>query len=250
MPPDYPPLPWKIVLEVARAALVGQRRSIHEDALSCTRSLDITVAGREYVPPFGPALVVMNHYQRPGFQAWWFALAISAALPVDAHWMMTSAWTDDGTPGAWWRSRLSTLILPRLAQVYGFTSMPPMPPRAHEVRARAAAVRHLLAVARRQPAPLVALSPEGQDSPDGRLMHPHPGVGRLLMLLAGHGYPVFPVGVFEDGCALVLNFGPPFSLVLPPDGNPGQRDRQAAQQVMAAIAALLPVTLRGVYDGT
>jgi hypothetical protein len=161
---------------------------------------------------------------------------------------MTNAWTDDGTPGAKLRALLSPHVLPRLALVYGFTSMPPMPPRPHEAEARAAAVRHLLSVSRRTPPPVLALSPEGQDNPAGGLMRPHPGVGRLLALLDGLGYPFIPVGVAEDEHSLVISFGRSFHLALPSGLAAAQRDRQAADQVKQAIAALLPTALHGEYN--
>jgi 1-acyl-sn-glycerol-3-phosphate acyltransferase len=205
------------------------------------------VEGKEHIPQTGPALIVLNHYHRPGFQAYWFALAISAVTPVEIHWTITGAWTDDGSPGAGWRAWLSPFFLPRLARVYGFTSMPPMPPRPHEVAARAYAVRHLLSTARQIPPPVLALAPEGQDNPAGGLMRPHPGVGRLVSLLAGLGFPVTPVGVSEDDQNLVLNFGHPFHLRRSNGLPPSQRDEQATEQVMRAIAALLPCPLRGEY---
>jgi 1-acyl-sn-glycerol-3-phosphate acyltransferase len=205
------------------------------------------VEGKEHIPQAGPALVVLNHYHRLGFQAYWFSLAISAVTPVEIHWTITGAWTDDGSPGAGWRARLSRHFLPRLARVYGFTSMPPMPPRPQEVAARASAVRHLLNAAQQTPPPVLALAPEGQDNPAGGLMRPHPGVGRLMSLLAGLGYPVIPVGIAEDDRHLVLTFGQPFHLDLPKKANTIQRDQQAAEQVMKEIAALLPFSLRGEY---
>ena len=247
MAPTYPPLPLSLALPVAWAGLVGRRRSFQSDARRCTRRLAVNLQGRENMPTCGPALLLVNHYHRPGFGAWWFALALSAALPVEIHWSMTNAWTDDGSPGAKTRAWISARLLPRLANVYGFTSMPPMPPRAHEAAARAAALRRLLAAARLEagrPAPLLALAPEGQDSPDGALMRPPPGVGRLLLLLAGMGYPCCPVGVFEEEHALALNFGPAFHLAAP-EGM--ERDQGAADLAMQHIARLLPERLRGVY---
>ncbi len=247
MPPTYPPLPPALLLPVIWTALRGGQRSFRQDALRCTAALPLSVLGRENIPQAGPALIVMNHYHRPGFQAFWFSLAISAVTPVDIHWTMTGAWTDDGTLGAKWRAILSPHFLPRLARLYGFTSMPPMPPRPHETALRAGAVRHLLDVARQIPPPLLALAPEGMDNPAGGLMRPHPGVGRLLALLDGLGYPIFPVGVSEEAASLVLSFGPSMCLALQPGLDPAQRDRQAADQVMQAIAARLPAALRGDY---
>ncbi|MBN2548903.1 MAG: 1-acyl-sn-glycerol-3-phosphate acyltransferase [Anaerolineales bacterium] len=250
MPPIYPPIPLSAWLSLAWTGLSGKQRSFRQDALRCTARLPLMVNGSQHIPQTGPALMVMNHYHRPGFQAYWFTLAISAVTPAEIHWTITSAWTDDGTPGAKFRATISPFLLPRLARVYAFTSMPPMPPRPHEITARAAAVRQLLGVAQQNPPPLLALAPEGRDHPAGELMPPPPGVGRLLAMLDGFGYPIVPIGVSEDQHRLILTFERPFHLTLPKDLNPTQRDEQAAEQVMKEIAALLPAELQGAYAGT
>lgn len=246
--PDYPAFPLRLVLEVGWALLTRRRRSLRQDALSCLPRLSLIVLSQEHIPQDGPALILMNHYHRPGFQAWWFALAISALMPVEVCWTVTNAWTDDGTPGARWRAWLSPCFLPRLAEVYGFVSMPPMPPRPHEVEARASAVRKLLSLARQNPPPVLAFAPEGQDSPNGGLMRPHPGVGRLISLLDGSGFSLYPVGIWEDKRALVLNFGAPFRLTPLPGLKPEERDARVSEQVMIAIARLLPPYLRGEFN--
>lgn len=243
MPPDYPNLPLGTLLHLAFDMFWLKRRSFHADSLIMARSLPLSVLGREYIPQKGPALLVMNHYHRPGFQAFWFGLAISAMTPVEIHWTITGAWTEDGTPVSWLRARISPQILGRIANVYGFTSMPPMPPRQQEVEARAYAVRRLLRAARQTPAPVIGLAPEGQDNPAGGLMRPHPGVGRLLAILNQMGYTLIPVGVYEADQALVLNFGKPFHLSLPKELTADQRDELAADQVMEAIAACLPAEI-------
>jgi 1-acyl-sn-glycerol-3-phosphate acyltransferase len=230
-----------LIAAVAIASLSKRRRSFQHDARLWAKDLQVEVRSAEHLPNRGPAVVVMNHFHRPGFQAWWFALAIAAYAPLEMHWVMTAAWTDDGTPGAAWRARVSTVLLPRLAKVYGFTSMPPMPPRPHEIRARAWAVRDLLRIARTQSPPVIAIAPEGQDTPTGALMQPHPGVGRLLALLGETGATFHPVGVYETE-RLVLSCGRPFALEnFPRTG----RDQAAAALVMRHIAELLPPFLQG-----
>jgi hypothetical protein len=247
MPPQYPPLPFELLPGVAASLILKRRRDFRKDALYCTRRLSVHITGQEHIPRHGPALLVSNHYSRAGFQAYWIALAISAAVPVSLHWTMTAAWTDDGTPGAGLRAAFSRVFFPRLARLYGFTSMPPMPPRPEEAAARASAVRRLLRAAHADPPPVLALVPEGQDTPGGALMRLHPGAGRLLDQLAKLGYAFIPVGVFEDETALCLRFGPTFHLRLPPGLSSAERDRQAADRVMTALAEQLPEELRGVY---
>ena len=126
--------------------------------------------------------------------------------------------------------------------------MPPMPPRPHEVQARARAVRLVLQHARRTPRLVLALAPEGGDHPGGTLTLPPPGAGRFLLLLARGGFPILPIGCWEQDGALCLRFGPSFRLQVPPALDAGERDRLAAETVMQAIANQLPPSLRGDFS--
>jgi hypothetical protein len=176
---------------------------------------------------------------RAGFRAWWLAIALTAAVGRELHWPMTSAWTYPDP----WRSRLITplteWVLARLAHMYGFTLMPPMPPRVRDVAARASAVRRILRLARTAK-PSIAMAPEGMDSPDGRLRPLPEGAGRFIGLLAAAGYILVPVGVYEEGDVFVLRFGDPFLLQTK---EPGARDREAGRIVMGKIGELLPEKL-------
>jgi hypothetical protein len=206
------------------------------------------VLGEACRPDGGPGLIVLNHYSRPGFWAWWFVLAISALVPADIHWVTTAALRYRPGPRAWLVTPLSRWVLGRMAWLYGFTTMPPMPPRPDEAEARASAVRRVLHYARHAPAPLVGLSPEGADHPGGRLGWPPPGVGRFMYHLARAGLPIAPVGVFEADGGLVLHFGPPFAL---PDlsAKGGDLDRAVSEVVLRSVAALLPAERRGPFAG-
>ncbi len=184
----------------------------------------------------------MNHYSRPGFDAWWIALGISAVVPVEIHWMMTNAWTHVGI-----MEPVTRWLFPRLAQVYGFTTTPPMPPAPQDVDARAQAVRRVLQVAR-SPGAIIGLAPEGHDQPGGGLGTPPPGVGRFIHQLAKHCQPIVPIGVYEDAEYLYFNFGPSFKLEVSSKWTAGERDHYTTQQVMRAIACQLPSYLRGEYD--
>ena len=246
--PNYP-IPWLPALQVAWSALLKRPRSFRQDACRIIAAAEIPlhVRGGEHIPQHGPALITFNHYHRPGFGAWWLALAIGALAPAEIHWTMTAAWTETGDPAAKLRAAISRWLFPRLAHIYGFTAMPPMPPRPFEVEARARAVRQVLAAARLQPPPVIALAPEGKDMPGGVLSGPPPGAGRFLLHLSRLGYPIHPVGAYEEAQALCLSFGPAYTLEIPPGLASQEADRQATQVVMQAIARQLPARLRGEF---
>lgn len=245
--PDTPPFPLRVVYGLTWAVLTGGKRSLRQDALLCTRRLPIKVLGTGHIPQSGPGVVLLNHYYRPGFFAAWMTLVVSAVVPQELKWVITSAWTDAGTAWTRLKAAASVPLFPRVARVYNLISMPPMPPRPGETAARAGAVRQILASARQNPAPLLAIAPEGQDPPGGVLMHPPPGVGRMLARLAQSGCPFYPLGLYEQGQEVVTNFGPCFHLSLPGGLSAEQVDRQAADSAMRAIAAQLPPELRGAY---
>lgn len=244
---SYPSWPPSVLLGLVRSLLVGERRSFRQDALRCTRNLHIHLKGGAHIPTHGPGVILVNHYYRPGFFAGWIALAVSTAVPAELTWVMTSAWTAAGTLGSLLKAALSERLFPRLAQVYGFIPMPPMPPRPQDVAARAQAVRRVLSVTSRSPQALIAMAPEGQDSPGGVLMRPHPGVGRLLAHLEAGGMSFHPVGIYEETTALVVHFGAPFRLNLSKGLSTTETDRLSAEIAMCRIAALLPQELRGTF---
>ena len=245
MSPRYPLL-WRLLLPLSAATLRRQRRSFRREAQACTARLrpPMQILGSENIPPTGPCLVTVNHYARPGFRAWWIALGISASLPYEVHWIITSAWTYPDllrrrslTPATRW-------ILQRIAARYDFSLMPPMPPDPAEAQARADAVRRVLRYAHSRPYPVIGLAPEGRDPADGRLGQPPPGVGRFIALLSELGLPILPVGVYEAPDRFCLNFGPLYPLELPPGLTPESRDQLSSRQVMLAIARLLPPILQ------
>jgi hypothetical protein len=201
--------------------------------------------GLENIPVAGPILVTFNHFYRPGFSIWWLSMAITAALPLDAHVIMSAELT---YPGKWYAPvgrLLSRFVLKRLARVYGFSAMPPMPPREKDVAERAAAVRAVLAHLAENPAALLLLAPEGGDQAGGRLTWPPSGVGRFISLVAARGMNILPVGGWEQDGRLCVCFGRVYRLELAKQLSGREKDRAASQQVMCAIADLLPEHLRG-----
>ena len=238
------PFPWKIGIHLLRDSILFRSRSFREDAVKSIQliSPNLKIIQEAYIPKNGPCLLAMNHYSRPGFDAWWIALGISAVIPVEIHWMMTDAWTHAGT-----LEPITRWLFPRLAQVYGFTTTPPMPPAPHNVDSRVQAVRHVLEAAR-SPGAVIGLAPEGRDHPGGILSPPPPGVGRFIHQLAKHCQRIVPIGVYEDAEYFCLNFGPSFTLTIPSKFTADERDHHVTQQVMRRIACLLPPHLRGDYD--
>lgn len=244
--PDYS-YPPGLLVRVVRDVLLLRRRDFRRDAQACIEHLrpPLQVRGRQNIPQHGPCVITVNHYHRPGFGAQWLTLAVAALVPAPMHWIMTAEWT---YPGKWYRPLAepgSHLLLKRIAAVYGFTTMPPMPPRPGDVEARAASVRAVLDYARRAKNPLIGLAPEGYDPPSGALTQPAPGLGRFGLLLARAGLSFVPVGAFEAEEAFQLHFGEPYRLSAEAGLSADEKDERVARIVMERIACLLPPRLRG-----
>jgi hypothetical protein len=240
----YPPLGF---FRLAPNVLFGGQRSFRRDGQLCIAQLKppLRVLGVENIPQGGPCLITFNHYYRPGFDAWWMALALAATLPVDIHFVMTGELT---WPGKWYAPlgmAGSRWLLRRLSKIYGFTTTPPMPPRPKDVEARAKSVREFLSYARKHPQAMLGLAPEGGDQPGGVLNWPASGAGRFVLLLAEQGFPVLPVGAYEEAGEFCLRFGALYRFQVPRGLAPDEKDRCAAQTVMSGIAAQLPPRLRG-----
>ena len=249
MYPEYS-FPPRIVAGLLRDLLLARRRSFRADSLACVGRLKSSLHryGEENIPQTGPCVVTFNHYYRPNFNAIWMAASIAATVPVEMHFIMTGELT---YPGKWYAPLgmfLSKIALHRAARIYGFTSMPPMPPRPKDVEARAESVRKALDVARRQKNVILGLAPEGGDQPGGRITMPAPGAGRFALLLSAAGLHFVPAGIFEADGALCLRFGAAYALTVPPRGlSADEKDRAAAKIMMGNIASLLPSHLRGEF---
>jgi hypothetical protein len=175
-------------------------------------------------------------------------LAVSAAVPAEIHWVITSAWMYSGSLLSHTVTPLSRWALERLSRVYGFTTMPPAGPVQTALPVQAAAVRRVLEYARRADCPVIGLAPEGRDHPQGVLQWPPPGAGRFMLKLAALGLPVLPLGLYEASERLCLRFGPAYHLEAPPGGSHAEQDTWARRQVMTRIAALIPPPLRGEFE--
>jgi 1-acyl-sn-glycerol-3-phosphate acyltransferase len=248
---DYPSYSYPPHLATGLIAnvLFGGQRSFRSDGLACIERLkpSLHIIGEENIPQGGPCIITFNHYYRPGFSAWWMAIALAATVPAEIHFVMTGELT---YPGKWYAAlgmAGSHWLLRRLSGIYGFTSMPPMPPRPGDVKERARSVRRALIYAKNYPKAILGMAPEGGDQPGGLLSRPPAGAGRFAILLADQGFPCLPVGCFEEAGMFSLSFGPPYRLQVPCGLSADEKDRQSAQILMAAIAAQLPERLRGEF---
>jgi len=241
--------PHGLLARIAFDAALLRRRNFRTDARACIANLhpQLKVFGETNIPQHGPCVVTVNHYRRDGFAAQWIALAIAAKVPFDMHWTMTGEWT---FPGKWYAPAgrpLSRFVLHRLARVYGFTSMPPMPPRPRDVETRAKSVRTVLDIVKHTQSPILGLAPEGADSVDGKLARPASGLGRFGLLLSNAGLQFVPVGACEMDGVFIIHFGSAYQLSVPGGLTSAEKDAQAAQIVMNNIAQLLPSHLRGEF---
>jgi len=253
---QYTPYPGSLVVsllfKILFSSLTGGKRSFHQDSQQVAKRFvqPIKVLGQEYIPSSGPCLLTLNHYHRPGMQGYWLAMGVSALVPCDIRWIMTSAWTFTG------QSRGMVMIkkpvvrwfIGRIAHLYDFLGMPPVPPDPAEAQERALAVRQVIQYARQATNPVIGLAPEGGDIYNVKMGWPPPGAGRFMLYLNRLGMPVVPIGISEVDGALCYRFGPAYNLEIPPDLPAQEQDTLAIRQVMGAIAGLLPEAMWGDFQ--
>ena len=242
-------LPRRLLAALVRDILLLRKRDFRKDAKICIATLNppLNVLGGENIPQRGPCVVTVNHYHREGFSAEWLALAVAARVPVRMHWIMTGEFIYEGK---WYQalgSPVSRILLRGIARAYGFTTMPPMPPRANDVVARAVSVRAVLEYVRHTPEPMIGLAPEGYDPPGGTLTRPAPGLGRFGLLLSKAGLRSVPVGAYEADGIFHIHFGEPYVLNVEKHLRTDEKDMRASQIIMEHIAGLLPLSLRGEF---
>jgi hypothetical protein len=226
-----------------------RRRDLQSDAKTCIENLNpgLRVLGQENIPQRGGCILTINHYHRPGFGAQWLAIATTAVVPLRMRWVVTAELM---CQGKWYEavgSKTSRIFLKRLAYFYGLTTMPPMPPRPKDVQARAASVRKILDYVKHANDPLLGISPEGYNAPNGVLTRPAAGFGRFAWLLSKAGMSFIPVGGYEADGVFHLHFGKQYDLNIRSDRQADEKDEHAMQIVMGNIARLLPVHLRGEF---
>jgi hypothetical protein len=239
---NHYPLPYKTAVKILVAFLLNKQRSFRKDSIQEMKSIEryFIVEGNEYIPARGPCLVTMNHFHQRGFTAWWIGFAISAVLPDEVHWLMTSAWLFEGKLWGKTREKITRVVIRIITGIYGFTTTPPMPPNPAETKEGAASIRKLLKFAENHPQAFIGLTPEGRDSLTEGLTSPPAGTGRLIGHLAKRGYRILPSAIYEANSCLILRFGSPYDLDIPMKVSPQERDDKISQQVMDKITALLP----------
>jgi hypothetical protein len=199
----------------------------------------LDLIGIENLPINCGYAVLVNHYYRPGFRAWWIPLAISSVVPQEMHWIMAGAWTYPGKPNGKLLEQFSRILFKNVANVFHFTNMPPMPPRPFEVTERARTIRKVMRLVRDNPTLIHGLAPEGSDYPDGKMHLPPSGAGRFIGLLQAGGLQLVPAGIFETD-RLCLRIGTPFCLDMPRTKSADELDDYLRRQVYQAISVLLP----------
>lgn len=246
--PKYSYPPGRFV-RAAWDLLLLHPRDLQQDAKACVEHMkaELRVMGEENIPRRGNCVLTINHFHRPGLGAQWIALAVTALVPLSVRWVVTGELM---CQGKWYQaagSRASRIFLRRLADLYGLITMPPMPPRPEDVDARARAVRAILAYVRQAQEPVLGISPEGYNSPQGVLTRPATGFGRFALLLSRAGMRFIPVAGYEAAGVFHVHFGKAYELELLSQLSTGERDEQGRQIVMQKIACLLPADLRGEF---
>lgn len=241
-------MPIILYISILYSLISGKKRNLRADSKLLFESYTPKpmIKNADLIPANGPYLVTLNHYSRPGFFILWAAVAVIVALPKSSLWLMTGAWTDRTAGFDQLRTALTKKTFRKLAGMYGLVTMPPMPPVPEEVAERALSIRQLMQKLRKEPEAILCVAPEGLDFPDGQLGLPYPGTGKMLAQLAGILKRVLPVGVYEEGERLVINFGCPYQLPVPE--NLANLDMVVTRNVMSHIAELLPVEMRGLYQ--
>ena len=241
------PIPADLWIRLGVAVLRSRPRRFTQDALFITAHFHapVRILNGHNIPTAGAGVITCNHFAQPGFFAPLIAAAISSAIHQaggrqEVCWVMTDTWTFPGSPLRGPLSWASHVILQRVARIYGFLSMPPMPPSPKDAMERARAVLQLVHYTREHPQALIGLAPEGADSPDGRMGFPLAGTGRLLTELCDKGMSIYPTGIYEESNQLTVQFGSPYKLPGSHTVDRKEMDLAARHIIWRAIAGCLP----------
>jgi len=239
--------PKRPLLPFAFDLLFGRHRSFARDSALVTANSPYPrrFEGFERLPEDSSFVLVMNHFNRSGLNTYHAAMAVSVAVAErrpgrkELSWLLTSEW---------YGRRIGPINIPvavtrwmfaRVGLIYDLVVLPRRP---ELVMARASSLRRVLAALRGGP---VGITPEAAGS--GVLIEPPLGNGLFLATLSRHGYPLYPLAVFEEGSTLVLRVGQPFRLQLDHGMSREEADRRAREESMTAVGRLLPREYWGVY---
>jgi hypothetical protein len=174
-------------------------------------------------------------------------MAVSAAVAErrpgrkELSWLLTSEWYGRRIGPINVPVAVTRWMFARVGLIYDLVVLPRRP---ELVMARASSLRRVLSALKGGP---VAITPEAAGS--GVLIEPPEGNGLFLATLSRHGYPLYPLAVFEEGSTLVLRIGEPFALRLDHGMTREEADRRAREESMTAVGRLLPRECWGVYAG-
>ena len=229
------PFPWDLFIALSRTLPSGYRSLAADSALLVSRIRPAPVVGGiEHIPRQGPLIIACNHYQRRGLWVGWpgsvatLAIAEQRGNDPPIHWLATGGlrvfqWRGDGPA-----IPLSGVLFRRVAGIYGMTALP-----LTDARKRAGAVRSWLHWCDR--GEVIGLFPEGLAGRSDGVRQPDPGFGRLARRFGQ--IPTLPVGIHEADGTLHVQFGTPLRPLPEAQG----------EDIMRAIASLLPDSLRGAY---
>jgi 1-acyl-sn-glycerol-3-phosphate acyltransferase len=215
-----------------------------------SHAADFMVSGESNLTQSEPYLLVVNHFNHPGFSALWIAVAIESVVPHEMRWFITDAWTFPGRKARNILQKLSHIVLMNIASVYHFFPLPPNPPELDQSTDAALTIRKILHAARANPKPTLAMAPEGRDFTGGVLGMPAKGTGTIVAELCRLGYSILPVGFYEKDSLFHIEFGKAYRLNISPSFNRKKDDPYVSSTVMQSIARLLPLELQGIFSTT
>jgi len=197
-------------------------------ALSAMARVKVEAQGE--VPREGPLIVVANHISNadPPFVAGWLTPMLGRKMNILAK---------------------QALFVWPLGPIFRRLGASPVRAGGSDIEAYRVALQIL------ERGEVLTIFPEGTRSPDGVMAEPKPGVA---MLATRSGVPILPVGVSNTdrflgrgsrfpriGTRITLRIGKPFTVSLDPTKPRREAMRDASDQIMEAVAALVDERHRG-----